>query len=118
MFDFSDLINILDDLTPSDVINEDDYLHILELTGELIHEYVTSDYLKISEPSFHNELYNDISEEVMNQIKDAYNDDIEVELATIIEEAIKIYFTYVIPRRSYINLCVQIFIKFHKKLIY
>lgn len=103
MFDFSDLINILDDLTPSDVINEDDYLHILELTGELIHEYVTSDYLKISEPSFHNELYNDISEEVMNQIKDAYSDDIEVELATIIEEAIKIYFTYVIPRRSYMN---------------
>lgn len=103
MFDFTDLINILDDLTPPDIINDDDYLNILELTGELIHEYVTSDYLKIAEPSFHNDLYNDVSEELINQIKDAYHDDIEVEIASIIEEAIKLYFTHIVPRRSYLN---------------
>lgn len=103
MFDFSDLINILDDLTPPDIINDCDYVNILELTGELIHDYVTSDYIKMAEPSFHNELYNDVSEELINQIKDAYQDDIDTEIAIIIEEAIKLYFTYVMPRRSYLN---------------
>lgn len=103
MLPFSSLINILDNLTPPDIINHDDYLNILELTGELIHEYVSGNYLQMAEPTYHNEVYAEVIDELMNNIKDVYTDDIEVEIARIVEEALDIYFTHVSPRRSYKN---------------
>lgn len=103
MFDFSELVNILDSIEPPDVMTEEDYLNALELAGELIHHYVSDDYLKMAEPSFHSELYSDIHDEMMSLLSDAFDYDVEIELADVIEEAIKLYFTHVVSRRSYFN---------------
>ena len=103
MFDFSELVNILDNIEPPDVMTEEDYLNALDVAGELVHDYVTGDYLKMAEPTFHNELYSDVHDELMSSLSDAFVTDAEVELANVLEEAIKLYFAHIVPRRSYLN---------------
>ena len=103
MFDFSELVNILDSIDSPDVMTEEDYLNALELAGDLIHDYISDDYLKMAEPSFHDELYSDVHDELMTLLADAFDDDAEVELTNVLEEAIKLYFAHVVPRRSYLN---------------
>lgn len=103
MFDFSELVNILDSIEPHNVMTEEDYLNALEVAGELIHDYVSGDFLKMAEPTFHGDLYNDVHDELIYQLSDAFDEDAEVELANVLEEAIKIYFAHIVPRRSYFN---------------
>ena len=103
MFDLSKLVNILDNLEPPDIMTEQDYLNAFEVAGELIHDYVSGDYLKMAEPTFHSELYNDVHDELISQLSDAFAEDVEVELANVLEEAIKLYFAHIVPRRSYLN---------------
>ena len=103
MFDLSELVNILDRLEPPDIMTEQDYLNAFEVAGELIHDYVSGDYLKMAEPTFHSELYNDVHDELISQLSDAFTEDVEVELTNVLEEAIKLYFAHIVPRRSYLN---------------
>ena len=103
MFDFSELVNILDSIEPPDVMTEEDYLNALEVAGNLVHDYVSGDYLKFAEPTFHNDLYNDVHDELFSMLSDAFVEDTELELANVLEEAIKLYFAHVVPRRSYLN---------------
>ena len=103
MFDFSDLVNILDSITAPDIIGETDYFDILDLAGDTIHEYVSNNYLRFADPSFHSDLIMEVSEEVLAQIADAFNEDIELEVDKIVDEAARLYFTHVVPRRSYMN---------------
>lgn len=103
MFDCSEMVNLLDSIEPPDVMTEEDYLNALEVAGDLIYDYVSEDYLKIAEPTFHNDLYNDVNNELISLLSDAFVTDAEVELANVLEEAIKIYFAHIVPRRSYLN---------------
>ena len=84
-------------------MTEQDYLNASEVAGELIHDYVSGDYLKMAEPTFHSELYNDVHDELISQLSDAFTEDVEVELTNVLEEAIKLYFAHIVPRRSYLN---------------
>ena len=56
MFDLSSLKDILDEIMPPPLINNEDRLSLLEMTGELIDEYVKSNPLMFAEPGFHEKL--------------------------------------------------------------
>ena len=101
MFDLSSLKDILDEIMPPPLINNEDRLSLLEMAGELIDEYVKSNPLMFAEPGFHEKLREDVFDQIILQINDAYNYEVDVEIEEALDQAIKIYFAHVQPRRSY-----------------
>lgn len=106
MFDLSALKNILDDMMPPPLMTTDDKTALVELAGELIDVYVNSEALSIAQPSFHEIVKEEVFEQLKLQLADAYQDDIDSELEYAIDEAGKLYFAYVVPKRSYIKSIV------------
>ena len=106
MFDLTSLKNILDELVPPPLVTSDDRAALLELAGELLDYYVKSDPLMFAEPSFHENVKNDVFEEMQLQVADVFKYDIDGEIEYVIDQASKLYFAHIVPRRSYFNSIV------------
>ena len=66
--------------------------------------------MKYIEPDFHNNLYNEVLDMCILQLEDLYNCNdpcIIDELCELIDEALKLCFTHIVPKRSYKNNIVS-----------
>ena len=108
MFDLSALKNILDDLIVPPIVSDEDKDSMLEIAGELIEYYVKSNPLLIAEPTFHEILKCEVFDQLKLQVGDAYRpaDDIDDVLDDVVNNASRIYFAHVVPRRSYMKSIV------------
>ena len=106
MFDYTTLKNILDELVPQPLITSDDRADLLEMAGEMLDYYVRSDPLMFAEPLFHEKVKNDIFEEMHLQLADVFKYDLDEVIEYIIDQASKLYFAHIVPRRSYFNSIV------------
>ena len=108
MFDLSALKNILDDLIVPPIVSDEDKDSMLEMAGELIEYYVKSNPLLIAEPTFHETLKCEVFDQLKLQVGDAYRptDDIDDVLDDVVNNASRIYFAHVVPRRSYMKSIV------------
>ena len=103
MFDLTSLKNILDELVPPPLVDSEDRSSLLEMAGELIEYYVLSDPLLFAEPTFHEKVKTEVFQEMQLQLTDVFNYDIDGEIENIIDEACRIFFACIVPRRSYFD---------------
>lgn len=82
-------------------LDEQETIDLVESTCIFIDEYVHQRILELSLPDFHHELNLFLFDVLKLQLEDVYNEFIEEEIHAIIQKANKIYFTSIIPRRSY-----------------
>jgi len=105
-FNLSELENIIDNLTTESWIKKDDKNAIIEMAGNFAYNLINEDPMRYIHPNFHNDIYEEVLDMTLLQLKDVYNCNdpcIIEELCDIIEDSLKLCFTYVVPRRSYRN---------------
>lgn len=78
-----------------------DKQELIENAGNIINHYINENILTIKHPTFHNELNEIVSNILRDELSLIYNEEIEEEIYLAIQKASKIYFTTVMPRRSY-----------------
>ena len=81
--------------------NEDDHLRLLESTGALLVEIVSSDYNMMSEEQFENNTYENVKRILFLQLQHLYERDIESDIDQIIREALAILYEAHVPKRSF-----------------
>ena len=96
-----ELQNIIDSFVLPDIFNTKEYDNLIEVAGILIDDLITSDISIYKLYDFENIVINNVFELIHYSIKDLYSFSIEDELINIIKEALKIYYTYINPPRSY-----------------
>jgi putative phage-type endonuclease len=82
-------------------LTRDDKHIIFEHVGDIIAQYMNDFILDMKNPDFHKNINDDIMSLLQQQFENIYNDEIEEDLLVIIQKACRLYFTKVLPRRSY-----------------
>ena len=96
-----ELQNIIDSFVLPDIFTTKEHDNLIEVAGILIDDLITSDISIYKLYEFENIVINNVFELIHYSIKDLYNFSIEDELINIIKKALKIYYTYINPPRSY-----------------
>jgi len=96
-----ELQNIIDSFVLPDIFTTKEYDNLIEVAGILIDDLITSDISIYKLYEFENIVINNVFELIHYSIKDLYSFSIEDELINIIKKALKIYYTYINPPRSY-----------------
>tara|TARA_Y100000385_G_C13090132_1_gene638322 strand:+ start:1348 stop:2727 length:1380 start_codon:yes stop_codon:yes gene_type:complete len=96
-----ELQNIIDSFVLPDIFTTKEYDNLIEVAGILIDDLITSDISIYKLYEFENIIINNVFELIHYSIKDLYSFSIEDELINIIKKALKIYYTYINPPRSY-----------------
>ena len=87
------------------VLTINDKAHILHYVLEDLHAYITSNIPLFAEENFHNNLHSWLLEKTLIGFENIHSCLLEEEIIDVINEAEKIYFLTMIPRRSYRHLC-------------
>ena len=82
-------------------LSEQERIDLIESACIFIDEYIQHNILNVSKPDFHKDLDTFIFDVLKVQLEPIYDEFIEEEIYGIIQRANKIYFTSVMPRRSY-----------------
>ena len=83
------------------VLTREDKSYLFEHLGEIIEAYMEDFILEMKKPDFHTKMNSDIMALLQSEFDNIYNDELEEELLVIIQKACRLYFTKVMPRRSY-----------------
>jgi len=86
---------------PNVSLSNQDIQDLLESCGEIIHDYIMLEPLSFSQPHFHDILKQSCFDLLSFQFTNIYIGDMEETLNNIIEHAHHIYFTKMVPIRSY-----------------
>ena len=84
-------------------IKYEDKEDIMNTTYEFILMYMNDFIITMQKPTFHIDLCDAVLEYLTKTYENIYNEELEAELRCIIERACSLYFSTVIPRRSYKN---------------
>jgi putative phage-type endonuclease len=103
---YGNLINIIDTIVPDEdalILNEESKQEIIESTLTIMYDYINDNPTAICEPDF-DETFTETVEELLyaqfeNEI--LFNSSFEEELDKIIEEAFEIFYSTIIPERSF-----------------
>jgi len=88
--------------TPKEMFQEQDKYDILDMIGELIEPNVNDTILAFSKPSFHDTLYTTVYDQSIILLKNIFTEEvIRDEIEELVVEALKTYFMYICPKRSY-----------------
>jgi putative phage-type endonuclease len=82
-------------------LTREDKTVLFEYVGEIITDYMDEYILNMKKPNFHKEMNDDIMALLQDVFGNIYNNYIEEEFHVIIQKACRLYFTKVLPRRSY-----------------
>ena len=82
-------------------LTKEDKMFIFELVGDIIEAYIDEFILEMKKPDFHSKMNNDIITLLQSEFDTIYDEELEEELLVIIQKACRLYFTKVLPRRSY-----------------
>ena len=109
-FNLTELQNIIDNLITEPWIKREDKDNIIDMAGNFAYLIIHQNPMKYIEPDFHNNLYNEVLDMCILQLEDLYNCNdpcIIDELCELIDEALKLCFTHIVPKRSYKNNIVS-----------
>ena len=95
-----DLINIIDSFILPDAFSSDEELDLIETAYELIIELLTAEPMLYIQPYFHEYVILEVTEILLGQLAEAINYDIEDDVALCVEQAMKIFYKKVAPKRS------------------
>lgn len=82
-------------------LTKDDKNRLFEHIGDIIEGYMNEFIIEMKKPNFHKQMNDDIMSLLQSEFENIYNDEIEEEMLVIIQKACRLYFTKVMPRRSY-----------------
>ncbi len=99
--DIEELINILDQFVLPDAFTTDEELEVIETAYMLITELLQAEPMLFIQPDFHEQVVLEVTELLDLQLAEAFPYDIEDELALCIEQAMKLFYAQVAPKRSY-----------------
>lgn len=85
-----------------------DYQQIQESASILIDTYILENVITMSEPDFHDTLFDSIYRLLELQFTDIYDFNIEEDLTRIISEVLYNYFGLIIPKRSYRSTFIRV----------
>ena len=103
-FNLKELQNIIDNLITEPWIKREDRNEIIDMAGNFAYLIIHENPMKYIEPEFHNNLYKEVLDICILQLQDVYNCNdpcIIDEICELIEEALRLCFTHIVPRRSY-----------------
>ena len=100
------LINIIDLFTLPDVFTEEEELELVETAYTLITDLLDTDPMLYIQPYFHEYVILEVSEMLIDQLTESISYgigayDIEDEVTLCVEQAMKLFYTQVAPKRSY-----------------
>jgi putative phage-type endonuclease len=108
--ELEELEDILDTIIAEDeeepkLLDSDDEVDCVETCMQLMSDYIDENQTAISEPDFHEEMVENIKELFLIEFGyfffDTQRENFEEELEEIIEVAAKLFYTQIIPQRSY-----------------
>lgn len=82
-------------------LTKDDKNRLFEHIGDIIEGYMNEFIIDMKKPNFHKQMNDDIMDVLQSEFENIYNGEIEEEMLVIIQKACRLYFTKVMPRRSY-----------------
>jgi len=114
--ELEELEDILDTIVADDeedprLLESDDEVECVETCMQLMSDYIDENPTAISEPDFHEEMVENVKELFLIEFGyfffDAQRENFEEELEEVIEVAAKLFYTQIIPQRSYDSTFVK-----------
>lgn len=99
---------ILKKIAIDPILTSYDKTHIVDIVLHSIDEYLKEHPLKLAEENFDDELDILLMEDVLITFENILSFSLEEDLRILIQEAKRLYFLYIMPRRSYRHLCKPI----------
>ena len=96
-----DISNFITSSKDTIELNKHDIFDLLEITGNIIDDYVQLNILSFSNPNFHDDLKQSCFDLLSFQLNNIHIVNIDNELNYVIEKAHNIYFSKIVPFRSY-----------------
>jgi len=99
--DTSTLVNILDSFTVPSVFSPDEEITLIETAYSLINDLLEGEPMMYIHPLFHENVILEVMDLLLQQLTDVISYDIEDELILCIEQAMKLFYQKVAPKRSF-----------------
>lgn len=99
--DTTALVNILDSFTVPSVFSPDEEITLIETAYSLINDLLVSEPMLYIQPQFHENVILEVFDLLLQQVTDIIPYDIEDELVLCIEQAMKLFYQKVSPKRSF-----------------
>ena len=106
--DLPPLKNIIDSLNISENLDVQESIDIIESSCNLFDYYVNNNILGFSAPNFHEELYDCVLTNIINQLPNSISNTISNDIENLVHESENIYFKTVIPQRSFPKTFIRI----------
>lgn len=100
-YGISDLINIIDLFTLPDIFTEEEEFELVETAYTLITDLLDTEPMLYIQPYFHEYVILEVAEMLIDQLTESITYDIEDEVTLCVEQAMKLFYTQVAPKRSY-----------------
>lgn len=99
--DTSTLVNILDSFTVPSVFSPEEEITLIETAYSLINDLLEGEPMLYIHPLFHENVILEVMDLLLQQLTDVISYDIEDELILCIEQAMKLFYQKVAPKRSF-----------------
>ena len=86
---------------------EGDYLDMFDTIYSIINDYISENIIKLYDPKYYDNIITIVFDNLKNAYYNIYNEDIEDNIYLYTQLCLNIYFSKVIPRRSYKNTFVK-----------
>jgi putative phage-type endonuclease len=96
-----DLINIIDVFTLPESFTTEEEIELVQTAYSLIEDLLDTEPMLYIQPYFHEYVIMEVLELMLSQLSQIINYDIEDEVTICIEQAMKVFYTQVAPKRSY-----------------
>ena len=98
--DIDGLIDIIDQFVLPGAFNSDEELELIETAYLLINELLNAEPMLYIQPFFHEYVILEVTELLTSQLAEGITYDIEDEIAECVEQAMKLFYIQVAPKRS------------------
>jgi putative phage-type endonuclease len=115
------LVNIIDSFTVPSVFSSDEEIMLVETAYSLINDLLEREPMLYIQPYFHDSVILEVTDLLLQQLNDVMPYDIEDELTLCIEQAMKLFYQQVAPKRSFHKTFIRIkpnLAKLREKIIY
>jgi putative phage-type endonuclease len=115
------LVNIIDSFTVPSVFSPDEEITLIETAFALVNDLLTREPMLYIQPQFHENVILEVADLLLQQLADVIPYDIEDELVICIEQAMKLFYQQVAPKRSFQKTFIRVkpnLAKLREKIIY
>jgi len=118
------LVNIIDSFTVQSVFSNDEEITLVETAYSLINDLLENEPMLYIQPYFHENVILEVLDLLLHQFTDVipdYMDDMEDELSLCIEQALKLFYQKIAPKRSFHKTFIRAkpnIAKLQKKITY